>query len=493
MLSLTIFLPLLTGLVVLVLPATRPRLARGTALAGALATLVLSLILWARFDASNPALQWRETMAWIPSIGASYDVALDGISLVLIVLTTVLLTAVMVYVLPQRENKVRLHAFLFLLLGTGLIGLFSARDLLLFYLFFEIGLVPMYFIIGIWGGDRRGYASMKFFLYTRAGSLAMLLGFLVLYLSMQPHTFSLPAIIKAQPLADAPGLSALVFFALLFGFGVKLPTFPLHNWLPDAHVEAPTEGSIVLAGLQLKMGGYGLIAILLPTLPKAVAHFGWLLIVLALISLLYGSLAALAQQDMKRLVAYTSVNHMAYVLLAVAVAAMTTGSDTAGLAINGAVVQMVSHGLLTGGMFLMIGMLQHRAHTREMRRFGGLLGRLPAYGGLFALFAFGSLGLPGLSGFIAEFQVIGASLTISVWIAAITVVSLVVTTGLYLHLMSRLLLGQPPDGMPELPGMRQSEAWSAGTLGALSVAIGILPGTIMPFIAAGSSRLLALW
>jgi NADH-quinone oxidoreductase subunit M len=491
MLSLTIFFPLLTGLAVLMMPKSRPALARQLALAGAVVTVLLSLVLWHGFDPSNGTLQWRETVEWIPGIGASYDVALDGISLLLIVLTSVLLTIVMMYTYRQHDHNPHLHAFLFLLLGTGLMGVFAARDLLLFYVFFEIGLVPMYFIIGIWGGERRRYASMKFFLYTRAGSLALLLGFLGLYLSMTPHTFSLPAIINAQPLAQAPMTAALVFFALLFGFGVKLPTFPLHNWLPDAHVEAPTEGSVVLAGLQLKMGAYGMVAVLLPTVPQAAARFGWVLIVLALISLLYGSLAALAQQDLKRLVAYTSVNHMGYVTLAVAIAALSTDAGARQLAVNGAVVQMISHGLLTGGMFLMVGMLQHRAQTREIQRFGGLLASLPLYGGLFGLLAFGSLGLPGMSGFIAEFQVIAGSLTISIWVAAIVVLSLVVTTGLYLYLIGRILLGKPPEDMPALEGLSWYETCTASTLAALSVAIGIFPGAVMPVIAAGTTRLLA--
>ncbi len=491
MLTLTIFLPLLTGLVVLMLPASRPLLARRIALAGPLAMLALSLMLWAGFDPSNGQLQWRDSIAWIPAIAARYDVAVDGLSLPLIVLTAVLLTVAMAYAYPRQDRDSRLHAFLFLLLGTGLSGVFAARDLLLFYLFFEIGLVPMYFIIGIWGSERRGYAAMKFFLYTRAGSLAMLLGFLGLYLSMTPHTFSLPAIIRAQPLSHAPMAAAAVFFALLLGFGVKLPTFPLHNWLPDAHVEAPTEGSVVLAGLQLKMGAYGLVAILLPVLPQAAARFGWLLVALALISLLYGSLAALAQRDLKRLIAYTSINHMGYVLLAVAVAALSAEAEARRLALNGAAVQMVSHGLLTGGMFLMIGMLQHRAGTREMRCFGGLLTGLPRYGTLFGLLAFGSLGLPGLSGFIAEFQVIGGSLGIGTWVAAAVVLSLVITTGLYLYLVSRLLFGSPPDGMPVLAPLDRRETWTATALAVLSLAIGIVPDTVMQVVTAGSARLLA--
>jgi len=487
-LNAVIYIPLLTGLVVLLVPGSRPDLVRRIAFAGSAATLVLSLVLWAGFDAAGPDLQWRSTADWIPSIGAAYDVAVDGVSLPLIVLTALLLTVVMVYVLPEHD-RAHAHAFLFLLLATGLLGVFAARDLLLFYLFFEIGLVPMYFIIGMWGGERRRYAAFKFFLYTRAGSLAMLLGFLGLYLSMEPHTFSLPAIIKAQPLANAPGASALVFFGLLLGFGVKLPTVPIHNWLPDAHVEAPTEGSVVLAGLQLKMGGYGLVAVLLPALPQAVQRFGWLLLALALLSLLYGALAALAQSDMKRLVAYTSINHMGYVTLAIAVAAMSTSASVRSLALNGAIIQMVSHGLLTGGMFLMVGMLQHRTGTRELARFGGLIGKLPAYSALFAALAFGSFGLPGLSGFIAEFQVIGATLNVSVWIAALVVLSLVIMTGVYLRLAG-VLMGRSPESMPSLAPLSARELGLAGALTAVSMLIGIVPGSLVAAVS-GATRLFA--
>jgi NADH-quinone oxidoreductase subunit M len=477
MLNVAIFLPLLTGLVVLTLPRNRPGLVRRIALTGAVLTFLVAIVLWAGFDPNGGALQWRTTVPWIP-IGASYDVAINGLSLALILLTAVLMTVVMIFVLHEHD-RAQAHAFLFLLLATGLIGLFAAQDLLLFYLFFEVGLVPMYFIIGIWGGEQRHYAALKFFLYTRAGSLAMLLGFLGLYLSMRPHSFSLPAIIAAQPLAQVPATAALVFFALLIGFGVKLPTIPLHNWLPDAHVEAPTEGSVVLAGLQLKMGAYGLVAVLLPIMPETVARFGWLLVVLALVSLLYGALAALAQSDMKRLIAYTSVNHMAYVMLGIAVAAMA-GSDAARqLAVSGASVQMVSHGLLTGGMFLMVGMLQHRAGTREISRFGGLIGRMPLFSGLFALLAFGSFGLPGLSGFIAEFQVIGAALQLSVWIAAVTVLGLILATAVYLRLTAGVLMGRAAPDLDKLSWLMPHEIWPVAIVAALSVLIGIFPAMLI--------------
>jgi NADH-quinone oxidoreductase subunit M len=489
MLTIIIFLPLVTGLLVLLLPRDRPDFVRWFALSGSILTLIAALVLWIGFDPGGSGLQWRMIVPWIPAIGATYDVAVSGVSLALILLTAVLLTVVMVYVLGEHD-RVHAHAFLFLLLGTGLIGLFASQDLLLFYLFFEVGLVPMYFIIGVWGGERRRYAALKFFLYTRAGSLAMLLGFLGLYLAMEPHTFSLPAIIAVKPLAHAPLASALVFFALLIGFGVKLPIVPLHNWLPDAHVEAPTEGSVVLAGLQLKMGGYGLVAVLLPALPETVGRFGWLLVAIALVSLIYGALAALAQSDMKRLVAYTSINHMAYVALGVAVAAMTTSAAGRQLALNGAAVQLISHGLLTGGMFLMVGMLQHRAGTRQIDRFGGLIGSMPAFSGLFGLLAFGSLGLPGLSGFIAEFQVIGGALQLSIWAAAVTVLGLVVATAVYLRLMAGVLMGAAPPGAAPLPPLSRREVWSAGALAALSVLIGVFPAVLVAAMD-GSTRIMA--
>lgn len=481
MLSLTIFLPLLSGLIALMIPRTRPDIVRLVVLGGSLLTLAAALGLWAGFNSGGGALRWRVTLPWINSIGAGYDIGVSGVSLALIVLTAVLLSVTSLCTLREHD-RAHAHGFLFMLLGTGLIGLFAAQDLLLFYLFFEVALVPMYFIVGIWGGPRRRYAAMKFFIYTRVGSLAMLLGFLALYLAMQPHSFSLPAIIRAQPLAHAPLGSALVFFALLIGFGVKLPIVPLHNWLPDTHVEAPTEGSIVLAGLQLKMGAYGLIAILLPVLPGAAARFGWLLIGIALVSLIYGSLAALAQRDMKRLVAYTSINHMGFVTLALGIAGLTADPGIRQLALTGATVQMVSHGLLTGGLFLMVGLLQHRAGTRDIGGFGGLIGQAPGFSLIFALFAFGSLGLPGLSGFIAEFQVIAASLQISVWVAGAVVLSLILTTGVFLRLLGGLLMGEPSPRSARIGPLTARDLWAAGGLAALAVLIGIAPGTLIGLI-----------
>lgn len=489
LLNSVIFLPLFTGLVILAMPRSHPALIRWVALGGALLTLLATLLLWGGYNPADPALQWRTTRDWIPSIGAQYDVAVDGLSLPLIVLTALLTALVMVYVLPERE-RVKEHAFLFLLMATGLMGVFAAQDLLLFYLFFEVGLVPMYFIIGIWGSERRSYAAIKFFLYTRAGSLAMLLSFLGLYLAVEPHTFSLPAIVAAQPLAGAAPAAGLVLLGFVLGFGVKLPIVPLHNWLPDAHVEAPTEGSVILAALLLKMGGYGFLRVMLPTVPDAARQYGWVLLAVALVSLVYGALAALGQSDLKRLVAFTSINHMGYVLLAVAVWALSTDPAVRQLALNGATFQMVSHGLLTGGMFFLVGMLQHHTGTRVMERFGGLLGRVPVFSGLLSLLAFGSLGLPGMSGFIAEFQVLGATLGVSIWAAIIALLGLIVTTGLYIRMIVKVVMGQPPQDMPEVTKLSPRELITVVPLAVLTVLIGVLPGVLLHVIN-GPTQLLA--
>ena len=480
MLTVTIFLPLACGLALLALPASRPGLVRGAGLASAAATLACAAVLWGGYQRDGVRWQWQQHLEWVPSIGASYDVAVDGLSLALILLAALLLTLVMLYVLRQRERP-KLHAFLFLVMASGLIGVFASRDLLLFYLFFEVALVPMYFIIGIWGHAERRYAAMKFFLYTRAGSLAMLLSFLALYLAMQPHTFSLDAIIEAQPFAGGGSLAGLVMLGMLAGFGVKLPIVPLHNWLPDAHVQAPTEGSVMLAGIQLKLGAYGLMAVLLPALPGTVARYGWALLALGIITLIYGALAALAQSDFKRLVAYTSINHMGYVLIGVAVGALASDRGTRALALNGAALQALSHGLLTGGMFFLAGILGERAGTREIGRFGGLLGRVPLYSGMLGVLAFASLGLPGFSGFVAEFQVIGATLSSSLVAAALVVLGLLVTTGLYLRILTTMVMGeaQAPRGFSDLDAR---EIASILPLALLSAAIGVAPALVMPLV-----------
>lgn len=480
-LSLTIFLPALTALTLVFLPGKYTNKIRTVALYSSLLTLLGTILLWYGYKVGGPSLQETVSIPWIPSLGARFSIGVDGISLPLIVLTAVLSMLAMLYV-KNDTNRAKFHAVLFLVMETGLLGVFAARDLLLFYLFFEIAIVPMYFIIGIWGGENRRYAAMKMFLYTRLGSLLMLIGFLWLYLSMPVPTFSLDAIAAANPLATAGIGGILAALSLLIGFGIKLPFMPFHNWLPDAHVEAPTEGSVLLAGILLKLGGYGLIGILLRILPTATRELGWLILVVAIISLFYGLFAALAQKDLKRLVAYTSVSHMGFVMLGLAVWALATDPSVKQLALNGAVIQMISHGFLTGGMFFLVGMLQHRTGTRLISRFSGLGITAPRFAVLLGLFAFGSLGLPGFSGFIAEFQAIAGAAGVNYLLAVITVISLVIATGLYLWVFARMVLGQGGEETKALKDATGSELIILISLISLSILIGIFPQPLLAVV-----------
>ncbi len=488
MLTINIFFPLFTGLVILFFPKEKGKAVRIAALSGTCITLILSVFILTGYDVSQGGMQWITDVPWIPSINAGYTIGVDGLSLPVILLTDILMFLVMLYVINESD-RAKEHAFLFLLMHTGLLGLFSSMDLLLFYLFFEVGLVPMYFIIGIFGSERRKYAAMKFFLYTRAGSLAMLISFLALYLSVDPHTFSLQKIIQAEPFAGSVQTAGFVMLGMLIGFGVKLPTFPLHNWLPDAHVEAPTEGSVILAGIQLKMGAYGILRVMIPALPMAVSHYNFWLILLGIFSMVYAALAALAQKDLKRLIAYTSINHMGYVMAAAGIWGLTQNESIKQLALNGAVYQIVSHGLLTGGMFFIAGMLQHKAGTRDINKFGGLLGVVPIFSALLGILAFASLGLPGFSGFIAEFQVIGASVGESIWAAVGIVAGLILMTALYLKIVVNMLFGIPPDDMPAVSELSSGNNFILGTLIVLSLFLGILPGYLTGLIESGTKLL----
>lgn len=482
MLSLVIFLPLVAAAVV-TLPWIGARAAIWVWIAASALDLALVVALWVGY---RGGIGYEERLRWIPSVGAGYHVGVDGLSLPLIAMSTVLFLVCAVYSLREPVRP-RAYAALFLFLQTVSIGLFAALDLLLFFVFFDLSIVGMYFVIAGWGHGDRARSALKFFLYTFLGSLALLLGFIGLYLA--GNTFDMVELIRNPPAAPA-----VVLLAIGVGLAVKTPTVPVHTWLPPAHTDAPAAGSAVLAGVLLKMGTYGMARIAMPMLPEAWRAYAWVVIVIGVVSVLYGALVALAQEDMKRLIAYTSVNHMGYIVLALGAAGLATGGTQAReVAVDGAVTQMVSHGLITGALFLLTGVLWNRAESYRIPDFGGIAGKAPVFAGLMAVAAFASLGLPGLSGFIAEFQiftgVIGAG---AVWAGALGIVGILITAALLLRLLHRAFLGSPGELTPQVTDVRPRELAAVAPLLALSLVIGIAPRWLLDVIEPASAALVHL-
>jgi NADH-quinone oxidoreductase subunit M len=485
LLTLIIFLPLLGGLIILFTSKTNEPLMKGVAVGSTLASFILALFMVALYEVGG-GMQFVERYSWIPTLGIQYHVGVDGLSLPLIVLTA-LLSLVSVVYSWRIELRLKEYLFLFLLLETGMLGVFAALDFFLFYIFWEVTLVPMYFLIGIWGGPRREYAAIKFFLYTLVGSLAMLLAILLLYFHSEPRTFDMLALIRQQPLADLPALAALAFWGFFVSFAIKVPIWPFHTWLPDAHVEAPTAGSVILAGILLKMGTYGFVRISLPMLPETFRAYAGVVAVLALLGIVYGALVAMAQTDLKKLVAYSSVNHMGYVMLGTAAAAAAVGhperAAAATTALNGAVFEMIAHGVITGALFLIVGVLyDYRAHTRGVYEFGGLGARLPVYTGLTTLAMLASLGLPGLMGFVAEFLVFVGSFGIFPYLTAVALSGVIFTAAMFLWTIQRIFLGPVNERWAGLPDLDTREKLSLVPLAVLMVVFGLYPRPLLDVI-----------
>lgn len=434
LLSLITFLPLAGAIILLVLPR-QGRAPWYWALAVTTATFLLSLLLFFGWRIGEPGYQFLELRPWAPELGLSYILGVDGISLFLVLLTTFLGPIVILSSWNSITERTTLYLFLMLLLETGMLGVFLALDLVLFYLFWEATLIPMYFVIGIWGGPRRVYAAIKFFLYTMAGSALMLVAILVLRYAT--GTFDLTEMLAKGPL-DV-NLQRWLFLAFALAFAIKVPLFPFHTWLPDAHVEAPTAGSVILAGILLKMGTYGYVRFALPLFPAAVQSLAGLFIALAVIGILYGGMVALRQRDFKSLVAYSSVAHLGFVVLGIF--ALTPQG------ISGAVLQMVNHGLSTGALFLLVGMLYERRHTRLLSDFGGVWAVMPVYGAFLLLTVLSSAGLPGLNGFVGEFSILVGAFQASRGAAVLAAAGVIVAAWYLLHAFREVMQG--PLDKPE--------------------------------------------
>src|SRR6476620_7334840 len=480
LLSVVIWLPIAGAIVVLLLGSgARAQLGKQLSLGVSILTFVLSIPLYTRFDQTTAAMQFVEKLPWILRFKAYYALGVDGISMPLVLLTTFLTPLVVIAGWQVIKLRPAQYFASFLLLEGMMIGVFAATDALLFYVFWEAMLVPMFIIIGVWGGERRIYATVKFFLYTFLGSVFMLVALIYMYSKAGAYSI---ASFQALPLTMNE--QVLIFFAFLLAFAVKVPMFPVHTWLPDAHVEAPTGGSVILAAILLKMGGYGFIRFSLPITPDASHSLAWLMIGLSLIAVVYIGFVALVQADMKKLIAYSSIAHMGFVTLGFFVIFLATanapGTDGARLALQGGMMQMLSHGLISGAMFLCVGVLYDRMHSRQIADYGGVVNTMPKFAALMVLFALANAGLPGTSGFVGEFFVIIGSFHASAWLAFFAATTLVLGAAYTLWMVKRVVFGAVAnEHVAELPDVNAREFWMLMVLAVAVLIVGIWPAPIV--------------
>ncbi len=466
-LSLVIWTPIAAGLVVLAIGDRNAHAARVVALAGAIAGLLVALPLWTNFDRLVGDFQFVEFAPWIMSFRVNYHLGIDGISLLLILLNCIITVLVVVAGWESVQQRVAQYMAAFLILSGLLNGVFCALDALLFYVFFEATLIPMFVVIGVWGGPNRVYAAVKFFLYTLMGSLLSLVALIYLY-SVAGGNFSLQSFYELQlPL----NVQLFIFIAFFLAFAVKVPMWPVHTWLPDAHVEAPTGGSVVLAAIMLKLGGYGFLRLSLPIVPDASHELAGYVIALSLIAVVYIGLVALVQADMKKLIAYSSISHMGFVTLGIFI------FSAQGL--EGAILQMISHGFISGALFLCVGVMYDRMHSRQIADYGGVVTRMPVFAALFMLFAMANAGLPGTSGFVGEWLVILASMKVNFWYAALAATTLIFGAAYTLWMYKRVVFGAVTNAhVAALTDIGRREIFVLGVLALLVIGMGLYPAPL---------------
>jgi len=490
MLTTILLFPVLAAVIILFLPKEEVKVIRWAALIASLIPLALTIWLWMRFDSNAAGFQFTEQYPWYQAINSSFFVGVDGLSLSMVLLTT-LLTPISILASFKIEDRVKAFMMLFLMLETGMLGVFLSLDLLIFFVFWEIGLVPMYFLINQWGSANRNYASLKFIIYTMAGSLGLLLAIQMIGVSF--GTYNLPDLFKLWPVASElqniplglpiETVKAVAFWAFVIAFAIKVPVWPFHTWLPDAHTEAPTAGSMILAGVLLKLGAYGFLRLVLPLYPAQAQQYAGVLAFLAVMAIVFGAFAAYGQKDFKRLVAYSSINHMGFVLLGIAAAAKSIGTLNATIALNGAILQMFNHGLSAAAMFFLVGVVYERTHTRNLDELGGLFPLAPVYGGILIFASMASLGLPGLNGFISEFLVVRGAFPVLTVYTAIAMIGLLFTGAYILKGIKKVLHGPLNERwIGHMTDINTREIIVMVPLMALILVIGIWPAWILEVI-----------